>query len=84
VKHFTEPDFWAHYNSLPESVQALADKNFDLLKSNSNHPSLRFKKIGDNWSVRVGSNYRALGKSCPEGIAWFWIGPHSEYDKFLS
>jgi hypothetical protein len=83
VKHFTEPDFWAHYNSLPESAQKLADKNFELLKSHSNHPSLRFKKIGVNWSVRVGSNYRALGKNCPEGIVWFWIGPHSEYDKFL-
>jgi hypothetical protein len=84
VSHFTDPDFWVHYNSLPESVQRLADKNFELLKSNTNHPSLRFKKVGVNWSVRVGADYRALGKARSEGIVWFWIGPHSEYDKFLS
>ncbi len=84
MKHFTEPDFWTYYNSLPEFIQRLADKNFELLKANSNHPSLRFKKVGVNWSVRVGSDYRALGKVCSTGVVWFWIGPHSGYDKFLS
>jgi hypothetical protein len=83
VKHFTTPGFWSHYHSLPESIQKLADKNFHLLKTNIDHPSLRFKKTGIFWSARVGSDYRVLGKSRNEGILWLWIGPHSEYDKFL-
>jgi len=68
---------------LPESVRALADKNFKLLKSNRDHPSLHFKRIGPVWSARVGSHYRVLGHEIPEGIHWFWIGSHSDYDKII-
>ena len=84
MKHHTLPEFWVHYRFLPEHIQRLADKNFELLKSNSDHPSLRFKKVGVLWSARVGNNYRALARSRADGVYWFWIGPHSEYDKFLS
>ena len=83
IKHFTTPDFWQLYNALPEEIRALADKRYELLKVNSAHPSLRFKNIEDLWSVRVGSHYRALGKMRTEGLFWFWIGPHGEYDKFM-
>lgn len=65
----------------------MADKNFDLLKTNPQHPSLHFKKIGGEkqlWSVRVGSHYRALAVEKPDGIVWFWIGSHAEYDIVLS
>jgi hypothetical protein len=67
-------------------VQELADKNFELLRADPYHPSLRFKKIGKSkqlWSVRVGAHYRALGVEKPEGVVWFWIGTHTEYDKLL-
>jgi hypothetical protein len=84
VKHLASPDFWRHYNSLPEEIKSLADKNFNLLKNNPHHPSVRLKKVGVNWSARVGINYRALGKGSSEGIIWTWIGPHSEYNKILS
>ena len=30
---------------------------------------------------RVGLVYRALGTECPQGILWFWIGDHAEYDR---
>lgn len=36
------------------------------------------------WSVRVGAHYRALGIEKPDGILWFWIGSHTEYDTLLS
>jgi hypothetical protein len=72
------------YRSFPEHIQKLADKNFELLKTNSGHSSLRFKKVGILWSVRVGIHYRALARNRLDGMHWFWIGPHSEYDKFLS
>lgn len=36
------------------------------------------------WSVRVGLSYRALGTDNPDGIVWFWIGSHAQYDKLTS
>lgn len=87
MKHMTLPRFWCCYEQLPKSIQELADKNFSLLKENPYHPSLHLKEV-DNvqqlWSVRVGRRYRALGRTKDEGIIWFWIGTHAEYDKLLS
>jgi mRNA-degrading endonuclease RelE of RelBE toxin-antitoxin system len=74
VRHLTLPRFWQHYRQLPKEVQKLADKNFELLKTDPYHPSLHFKKVGKAkqlWSVRVGINYRALGAEKPKGIVWF-------------
>jgi hypothetical protein len=87
MRHFALPRFWLHYRQLPKKVQKLADKGYALLKSDPHHPSLHFKKVGGNkqlWSVRVGHHYRALGMDKPEGVVWFWIGAHAEYDKLLS
>jgi hypothetical protein len=84
LTHFASPEFWACYRNLPANVQELADKNFDLLKSNPRHPSLHFKKIANYRSVRVGTYYRALAVEIPEGLLWFWIGSHSDYDKILA
>jgi hypothetical protein len=83
MKHFTHPRFWQQYEKLPAEVQQLADKNFALLKSNPQHPSLHFKRVGRFWSVRVGLDYRALAVDGPEGPIWFWIGDHTEYDRLL-
>ncbi|MCJ8278672.1 MAG: hypothetical protein MJK14_01660 [Rivularia sp. ALOHA_DT_140] len=82
--HYTTPRFWKCYNSLPENVQKNADECYELLKQDSSHPSLHFKKIGKKyWSVRAGLDYRALGVENDNGILWFWIGSHAEYDKLL-
>jgi mRNA-degrading endonuclease RelE of RelBE toxin-antitoxin system len=86
MKHMTLPRFWRLYRQLPQDVQKLADKNFKLLKADPYHPSLHFKKLGKQqqvWSVRVGRHYRALGREKPEGILWFWIGTHDEYDRLI-
>jgi len=83
VNHWASAEFWALYGALPLEVRATADKNFALLKADSRHPSLRFKRIGRAWSVRVGDRYRALGHDVPGGIQWFWIGSHAEYDKII-
>jgi len=47
------------------------------------HPSLHFKKVtGDNWSIRLGLRYRALGKFTNDGMfLWEWIGSHADYDR---
>jgi hypothetical protein len=65
-------------------IRNLADKNFQLLKADSSHPSLHFKKVGRVWSARVGSNYRAVATPIEDGFLWVWIGTHAEYDKMLA
>jgi hypothetical protein len=42
------------------------------------------KKIRELWAVRVTKNYRALGFDEGDGILWFWIGNHQEYDQIIS
>jgi len=87
MKHLTLPCFWRRYRQLPKDARELADKNHELLRVNPSHPSLNLKKVGKAkqfWSARVGMHYRALGLDKPEGIVWFWIGSHAEYDKLLS
>lgn len=84
MTHFTTPEFWEHLDRLPEEVQALARKDFELLKQNPRHPSLRLKRAGRFWTVRVGGHYRAVAKERAEALNWFWIGHHSEYDRLIS
>ncbi len=81
MKHFTTSEFWLHYQHLPEEIRTLADKNFQLLKADPLHSSIRLKKVGEFWSARVGLHYRALAKNHPEGLLWWWIGPHCAYDQ---
>jgi hypothetical protein len=64
-------------------VRALADKNYSLLKDDPKHPSLHLKKVDRFWSVRVGAHYRALAVEVDDGLLWFWIGSHADYDALL-
>ena len=81
MKHTASVRFWTLYEALPTRVRAVADKNFELLKSDPKHPSLHFKRLGKLWSVRVGEHHRALGHDVEGGIQWFWIGSHADYDR---
>lgn len=81
MKHHAAPDFWTSYRSLPANVRALADRAYDLLQADPHHPSLHLKKIDTFWSVRVGAHHRALGIDVSDGILWFWIGSHADYDR---
>ena len=83
MTHFATPEYWFHYRKLPVEIRNLADKNFTILKDDPNHPSLRLKKVGVYWSVRVGLRYRALAKERADGLLWFWIGHHGDYDTIL-
>ena len=84
MRHYASPAFRNCYRQLPNPVRELADKSFALLKADPHHPSLRFKKVGRFWSARVGLYYRALGVEAPDGVLWFWIGSHADYDKLVS
>ena len=82
--HYTTRKFWKCYADLPANIQLTADKSYELLKIDPSHPSLHFKKIGNKyWSVRVGLDHRALGVEIKNGILWFWIGTHAQYDKLI-
>lgn len=81
--HRTTPLFWDRFNKLPDTVQQLARKNFKLLKTNPRHNSLKFKKVGRFWSVRVGLSHRALAVQDDEDFIWGWIGDHEEYDRLV-
>jgi len=84
LNHHASPEFWERYRSLPISVQRLADRCYEQLKNDPRHPSLHFKRIGKFYSARIGIHYRAIGVEAPDGIVWFWIGSHAEYDKLIT
>ena len=83
MNHFASPAFWDLYKGLPQHVQELADAQYALLKKNPAHPSLHFKKTGRQRSVRIGMHYRALAVDIPDGLLWFWIGSHADYDRVI-
>lgn len=84
MKHLATPRFWRCYHALPIAIRELADRNFAQLKADPKYPSLHFKQIGTFWSARVGLHYRTLATEVGEDLAWFWIGPHAEYDKLVN
>lgn len=77
--------FWDAYDSLPPTLRQQADKQFALWLKDSSHPSLRFKKVGENlWSARVDRSHRALARWRDDTFIWFWIGTHDEYEQLLA
>lgn len=86
MKHTASKRFWACFDALPGDIQVLARKNYELLKADPSHPSLQLKPLagGKAFSVRVGLHYRALGLPVPDGIHWFWIGTHAQYDRLIA
>ena len=84
MNHFASRGFWRCYNALPANIQELADKNFALLQADPNHPSLHFKKVGRFRSARVGLQHRTLAVEVNNGLLWFWIGNHAEYERMIN
>ena len=83
MNHRASPRFWTCYHRLPKETQQLADRNYELLRNDPNHPSLHFKRVGNFWSVRVGLHYRALAVEDGDDLLWIWIGTHAEYDGLI-
>ena len=83
MSHQASKRFWRLFADLEPELQRLARENYELLRTNPQHPSLHFKRVGKYWSVRIGSDYRALGVDSRKGIVWFWIGAHAEYERLI-
>ena len=85
--HKTTDHFWSLYQKLPPNIQKKADEQFERLKENPNHPSLRLEKLeGDNvyWSARITRQYRAVALKDAESFVWFLIGKHEEVYNLLN
>jgi hypothetical protein len=85
VNHTASKRFWLCLEALPADVQTLARKCYSLLRQDPSHPSLQLKLLGGGrmYSVRVGLHFGALGLPRPNGVHWFWIGTHAQYDRLL-
>lgn len=86
MKSIATAQFWKLYRALPEDVRRRADKSYKLWQINPYAHGLFFKRVGKQqpiYSVRIGQDYRALGIVEADGIIWFWIGSHNEYDRLL-
>jgi hypothetical protein len=80
----TTKSFRERYRLLPREVRELAYKNFKAWLRDPAHPSIRFKKVGNFWSARVGRDYRALAIWKEDRIEWFLIGRHDEYLRLIA
>lgn len=78
----TTRSFREAFRALPPDVQQRAREAYRLWCENPNLPGLRFKRVGDKVSVRIGRNYRALGILQGDTV-WYWIGKHDEYDRII-
>ena len=88
MEHRATAAFWYEYRKLLPDIQRRAGKQFSLLKSDPQHRSLQFKKIGDRqgleiWSARVTLSFRALAIKRDYGFLWFWIGNHETYEAII-
>jgi len=78
-------EFWQLYRELPKSVRQAARRTYRLWKEGPRTPAVRFKKVRDVYSVRIGnSGYRAVAVDVPDGFLWIWIGPHDQYERLLN
>ena len=58
----------------------------DLRGSETRGIRHRFKKVHDGFlffSARVDLHWRAVGVPRDDAMIWFWVGPHSEYEKLI-
>jgi hypothetical protein len=86
MKSATLPSFWTAYRKLDDTIKRNTRKAYQLWSKNPFHPSLHFKCLNpdeDVWAVRVSRGYRALGIFQEDSVTWFWIGSHTEYERYF-
>ncbi len=85
ISHTTQ-SFRKALSKLPDSVRSQARVAYRQFVENPYYPSLQFKCIHETdpiYSARINIDYRAVGIVNNSEIVWFWIGPHSEYEKLI-
>lgn len=82
----TLPSFWKAYRLLDQQTRHRAKRAYRLWADNPFHPSLHFKCVNSQeniWSVRVTLSVRAIGVMDNDTVVWFWIGRHTDYERFF-
>ena len=79
----TTRSFRKAFKALPPDVKVRAREAYRLWRENPQLPGLRFKRVGDEVSVRIGRSHRALGIWQGDTVYWYWIGKHDEYDRLI-
>jgi hypothetical protein len=72
--------------ALPERVRKQAAAAYHRFREDPNHPGLHFKRVHPSlpiYSARINDDYRVVGQMRENGIVWFWIGKHEEYERLL-
>jgi len=75
------------FDALPEDIQRRSREAYARWHDNPSHPALQYKKIHATqpiYSVRIALGWRAIGIQQDDGMVWFWIGSHAEYDRLVS
>jgi len=67
------------YHCSPAETRELDDRSFAMLQADPRQPALRFRRVGEFWSARVGLRSGTLAWNRPEGLAWFWVDPHDRF-----
>lgn len=75
----TTKTFRESFRALPPDVKRRARNAYKLWRANPDLPGLRFKRVGEDVSIRIGRDYRALGILEGDTVFWYWIGKHDEY-----
>jgi hypothetical protein len=86
VKSHTTASFRKALESLPADIQDQAKHAYQLFRADPQHPSLHFKRVHPSRpivSARVNLHIRAIGILEADGVIWFWIGNHSEYERLI-
>lgn len=69
------------FRRLPPEIQERTKRAYKEWRAN---PAARkFKRVGEDVSVRIDRNYRALGYIEDDTVYWYWVGRHDDYDRLL-
>lgn len=83
MKHILDDGFENYRRELPEDMQERVLQKIAMLRENPRHPSLRLKKVGKLWAIRINQRYRALAREEGATLVWFWVGLHDAYERHI-
>jgi hypothetical protein len=73
-------------SELPSQIRKQAREAYRLWLRDPWHGSLQFKQIHATrsiFSVRIGLDWRAVGVRSGDGVVWYFIGSHADYDRLI-
>ena len=75
------PSFREAFRKLPPDIRERTRRAYQEWRANPG--ARRFKRVGEDVSVRIDRDYRAVGYIENYNVHWYWIGKHDEYDRLL-